>query len=39
MTRYKKEHRFRIKNLVFHEGDLVLVRNTEIESSLDKMKA
>ena len=40
LIRYEREHRFKIKNFVFQRGDLVLVRNTEIESSLDKkMKA
>lgn len=40
LVRYEKENKNTIKNLVFAAGDLVLVRNTEIESSLDKkMKA
>ena len=40
LVQYEKEHRATIKELDFHPGDLVLVRNTEIESSLDKkMKA
>jgi hypothetical protein len=40
LVRYEREHRFKIKDLVFQQGDLVLVRNTKIESSLDKkMKA
>jgi hypothetical protein len=40
LVKYEREHRFKIKDLVFQQGDLVLVRNTEIESSLDKkMKA
>ena len=40
LARYEKEHSFKIKDLVFQRGDLVLVGNTEIESSLDKkMKA
>ena len=40
LARYEKEHRFNIKNLVFQWGNLLFIRNTEIESSLDKkMKA
>src|SRR5271169_1013421 len=40
LAKYEKEHRATIKALDFKPGDLVLVRNTEIESSLDKkMKA
>ena len=40
LVRYEKEHKSTIKDLNFQPGDLVLVRNTEIESSLDKkMKA
>ena len=40
LARYDKEHRFKIRNLVFQQEDLVLVRNTAIESFLDKkMKA
>jgi hypothetical protein len=40
LVRYEREHRFKIKDLVLQQGDLVLVRNTEIELSLDKkMKA
>jgi hypothetical protein len=36
LARYEKDNRATIKNLAFNPGDLVLVRNTEIESSLDK---
>jgi hypothetical protein len=40
LIRYEKSNKATIKDLVFNPGDLVLVRNTEIESSLDKkMKA
>ena len=40
LAKYEQEHRATIKSLDFKPGDLVLVRNTEIESSLDKkMKA
>jgi hypothetical protein len=40
LLRYERENRHTIKDLAFKRGDLVLVRNTEIESSLDKkMKA
>ena len=40
LIRYEKSHKATIKDLDFKPGDLVLVRNTEIESSLDrKMKA
>jgi hypothetical protein len=40
LARYEKDNRATIKDLDFKPGDLVLVRNTEIESSLDKkMKA
>ena len=40
LARYEKENKATIKDLNFKPGDLVLVRNTEIESSLDKkMKA
>jgi hypothetical protein len=40
LVRYEKENRHTIKDLNFQPGDLVLVRNTEIESSLNKkMKA
>jgi hypothetical protein len=40
LLRYERDHKHTIKDLVFKAGDLVLVRNTEIESSLDKkMKA
>jgi hypothetical protein len=36
LLRYERENRHTIKDLAFGCGDLVLVRNTEIESSLDK---
>jgi hypothetical protein len=36
LLKYEKENRHTIKDLNFQPGDLVLVRNTEIESSLDK---
>jgi hypothetical protein len=36
LARYEKEYKATIKDLTFKPGDLVLVRNTEIESSLDK---
>jgi hypothetical protein len=40
LLRYEKENRHTIKDLNFQPGDLVLIRNTEIESSLDrKLKA
>jgi hypothetical protein len=40
LARYEKINKSTIKDLNFKPGDLVLVRNTEIESSLDKkMKA
>jgi hypothetical protein len=40
LARYEKTNKHTIKDLNFKPGDLVLVRNTEIESSLDKkMKA
>lgn len=40
LAKYKKDNKPTIKDLDFKPGDLVLVRNTEIESSLDrKMKA
>jgi hypothetical protein len=40
LARYEKSNKHTIKDLNFKPGDLVLVRNTEIESSLDKkMKA
>jgi hypothetical protein len=40
LARYEKDNKYTIKDLDFKPGDLVLVRNTEIESSLDKkMKA
>jgi hypothetical protein len=40
LVKYEKDNKSTIKDLNFKPGDLVLVRNTEIESSLDKkMKA
>ena len=40
LVRYEKNNKSTIKDFNFKPGDLVLVRNTEIESSLDKkMKA
>src|SRR5271156_3265322 len=36
LLKYEKENKHTIKDLNFKPGDLVLVRNTEIESSLDK---
>ena len=40
LARYERDNKATIKDLNFKPGDLVLVRNTEIESSLDKkMKA
>ena len=40
LARYERDNKATIKYLDFKPGDLVLVRNTEIESSLDKkMKA
>ena len=40
LARYERDNKSTIRDLVFNPGDLVLVRNTEIESSLDKkMKA
>jgi hypothetical protein len=36
LVRYEKDNKFTIKDLDFKPGDLVLIRNTEIESSLDK---
>lgn len=36
LARYEKDHKHTIKDLTFEPGNLVLVRNTEIESSLDK---
>ena len=40
LARYEKNNKSTIKDFNFKPGDLVLVRNTEIESSLDKkMKA
>ena len=40
LIKYEKNNKSTIKDLNFKPGDLVLVRNTEVESSLDKkMKA
>ena len=40
LLKYERDHKHTIMDLKFKTGDLVLVRNTEIESSLDKkMKA
>jgi hypothetical protein len=36
LARYEKDNKATIKDLNFKPGDLVLVRNTEIESFLDK---
>ena len=36
LVQYKKEYKATIKDFSFTPGDLVLVRNMEIESSLDK---
>lgn len=36
LVRYEKEHKNTIKDWKFEPGDLVLIRNMEIESSLDK---
>ena len=36
LERYEKDNRTTIKDYTFKPGDLVLVRNTEVESSLDK---
>ena len=36
LVKYEKENRHTIKDLNFKPGDLVLVRNTEVENSLDK---
>ena len=36
LLRYERDNRHTIKDLAFKRGDLVLVRNTEIELSLDK---
>ncbi|KAF8805163.1 hypothetical protein BYT27DRAFT_7105408, partial [Phlegmacium glaucopus] len=36
LVRYEKEYKNTIKDFTFTTGDLVLVRNTEIKSSLDK---
>jgi hypothetical protein len=36
LLKYEKDNKHTIKDLDFKPGDLVLVRNTEIESSLDK---
>ena len=39
LAKYEKDNRITIKDFTFNPGDLVLVRNTEVESSLDrKMK-
>ena len=39
LAKYEKDNRMTIKDFTFNPGDLVLVRNTEVESSLDrKMK-
>ena len=40
LAKYEKDNKSTIRDLNFKPGDLVLVRNTEVESSLDKkMKA
>ena len=40
LARYERDNKHTIKDLDFKPGDVVLVRNTEVESSLDKkMKA
>ena len=40
LAKYEKDNRITIKDFTFEPGDLVLVRNTAVESSLDKkMKA
>ena len=36
LLKYEKENRHTIKDLNFQPGNLVLVRNTEVELSLDK---
>ena len=36
LAKYEKENKHTIKDFAFEPGDLVLVQNTEIESSLDK---
>jgi hypothetical protein len=36
LLRYEREHRYKIKAFDFKPGALVLVRNTAVESSLDK---
>ena len=36
LLRYKKENWHTIKDLDFQPGSLVLIQNTEVESSLDK---
>ena len=36
LAKYEKDNKSTIKDLDFKPGDLVMVRNTEIESSLDK---
>ena len=35
LVKYERDNKATIKDLDFKPGDLVLVRNTEIESSLD----
>jgi hypothetical protein len=40
LAKYEKENKATIRDLAFNPGDLVLIRNTEVEASLDKkMKA
>ena len=36
LLKYEKENWHTIKDLNFQPGDLVLIQNTEVESSLDK---
>ena len=36
LIKYEKDYNMTIKDLMFQAGDLVLIRNTEVESSLDK---
>lgn len=36
LERYEKDNRITIKDFTFETGDLVLVRNSEVEMSLDK---
>src|ERR1700678_1333019 len=36
LTKYEKDYHGTIKDYTFSPGDLVLVRNTEVEASLDK---